>query len=53
MTAMFGTRERCKNCSCNQELIIRAIMIKFEYVNDSVLLIFSVPIFIQNRHLVC
>ena len=49
---VFGTRERCKNCSSIRAHYSNETVVKFEYVNDSVLLIFSVPIFIQNRHLV-
>lgn len=49
---VFGTNDRCKNCSSIRAHYSNETIVKFEYVNESVLLIFSIPVFIQNRHLV-
>lgn len=49
---ILGTQERCKNCSSIRAHYSKETVVKLEYVNGSVLLIFSVPILIQNRHLV-
>lgn len=48
----LGTQDRCKNCSSIRAHYSKETVVKFEYANEAVLLIFSVPVFVQNRHLV-
>ena len=49
---ILGTTERCKNCSSIRAHYSKETIVKLEYANESVFLIFSIPVFIQNRHLV-
>ncbi len=49
---VLGTDARCKNCSSIRAHYSKDAIVKLEYVNNSVLLIFSVPIHLYGRHLV-
>ncbi|MDL2313895.1 GGDEF domain-containing protein [Desulfovibrio sp. OttesenSCG-928-C14] len=49
---VLGTHERCENCSSIRAHYSKETVVKLEYANESVFLILSVPVFIQNRHLV-
>ena len=51
-TSVFGTDERCKNCSSLRAHYSKETVVKLEYANNAVLFILSIPIELNNRYLV-
>lgn len=51
-TDVFGTDERCKNCTSLRAHYSKETVVKLEYANNAVLFILSLPIEIDGRHLV-
>lgn len=51
-TDVFGSEERCRNCTSTRAYYADKPMVKLEYVGGAVLLIFSVPFLYQDRRVV-
>lgn len=51
-TDVFGSNERCRNCTSTRAFYSDKTMIKLEYAGGAVLLIFSVPIVHDGRRIV-
>ena len=49
---LLGNNERCKNCSSLRALYANEQIVKIEYLNDTVLLVISVPMFHEGRGMV-
>lgn len=51
-TDVFGSGERCRNCTSTRAYYSNTTKVKLEYANGMVLLIFSTPITYEGRRLV-
>ena len=49
---VFGSDVRCRNCTSLRAHYSKETVVKLEYANSTVLLILSIPVEIQGRHLV-
>ena len=49
---VFGAHERCRNCTSLRAHYSKETAVKLEYANGAVLLILSIPLDLQDRHLV-
>lgn len=49
---VFGSDARCRNCTSLRAHYSKETVVKLEYANSTVLLILSIPVEIQGRHLV-
>ncbi len=49
---VFGCKERCKNCTSIRALYSNEQVVKLEYVNNSILFIMSLPVILEEQHLV-
>ena len=49
---VFGSDDRCRNCTSLRAHYSKETVVKLEYANNTVLLILSIPVEVQGRHLV-
>ena len=49
---VFGSDSRCRNCTSLRAHYSKETVVKLEYTNSTVLLILSIPVEVQGRHLV-
>ncbi len=49
---VFGSDTRCRNCTSLRAHYSKETVVKLEYANNTVLLVLSIPVDIQDRHLV-